>query len=97
MPVDEHHKNPFTPNLLNLWSRNSKNQNKNKWSKESLYAYPSIATRARPTITTTTPLISTRGHFSLVTGKLNSLHDNRDYNYYHAPRFLWNYYHIAMN
>ena len=43
--VDEHHKNPFTSNLLNLWSRNSKNQNKIKWSKESLYAYPSIATR----------------------------------------------------
>jgi hypothetical protein len=89
--VDEHYKNPFTSNLLNLWSRNSKNKNKNKWSKEFLYAYPSISTRASPTITTT-PIISTRGHFSLVTGKLNSLRDKSNYDYYHAPRFLGNYY-----
>jgi hypothetical protein len=89
--VAEHHKNPFTSNLLNLWNSTSKNQNKNKWSKESLYAYPSIATRATPTITTI-PLISTRGHFSLVTGKLNSLQDKSNYDYYHAPRFLGNYY-----
>jgi esterase/lipase superfamily enzyme len=88
--VGRNHKNPFTSNLLNLWSSRLKNKNENKESKESPYTHPSIA--ITPTTITTTPLISTRGHFSLVTGKLNSLHDKRDYNYYNASSSLWNSY-----
>ena len=85
-----HHKNPFTSKLLNLWSSKLKNQNENKTSKETISTSPSIA--ISPPTTTTIPLISTRRHFSLLTGKLNSLHDIRDYDYYYGDGFLWNSY-----
>ena len=85
-----YHKNPFTSNLLNLWSNKLENQNEYKRSKEIISTSPSIAISA-PT-TTTIPLISTRRHFSLLTGKLNSLHNITDYDYYYGDEFLWNSY-----
>ena len=38
------------------------------------------------------PLISTRRHFNLLTGKLNLLHDIKDYDYYYGDGFLLNSY-----
>ena len=86
--VMRYQKNPFTSNLLNLWSNKLKNLNENKRSKQSLYMHPSIAIAP----TTTTPLISTRRHFSLLTGKINPLYDINGYDYNPAFKFLWNSY-----
>ena len=70
-PMAGRHKSPlFTSNLLNMWNTKLKNINENKRSMQSIYANPSIAL---PSSSSTTPMVSTRGHFSLLTGKPSSL------------------------
>jgi hypothetical protein len=68
---------PFRSNILNMWNTKMKNINKNNLDRHSLCTNHSI--------TITTPIVSTRGHFSLHTGKLNLVHNLGDYNYSYVP------------
>jgi hypothetical protein len=68
---------PFRSNILNMWNTKMKNININNLDRHSLCTDHSI-TRA-------TPIVSTRGHFSLHTGKLNLVHNLGDYNYSYVP------------
>jgi esterase/lipase superfamily enzyme len=88
-PMAGRHKSPFTSNLLNMWNTKLKNINENKRSMQSIYANPSIAL---PSSSSTTPMVSTRGHFSLLTGKPSSLPKMHAYDCYHVPEFNRNSY-----
>ena len=86
-PWQRHHKSPFTSNLLSMWNAKLKNIHENKRSRRSIYKNPSIATTTTTKTTPTAPIVSTRDHFSLLTGKLNPLHDIIDYDCYHVLKF----------
>jgi esterase/lipase superfamily enzyme len=84
------YKNPSiatTTTLLSMWNAKLKNIHENKRSRQSIYKNPSIATTTTTKTTPTAPIVSTRDHFSLLTGKLNPLHDIIDYDCYHVPKF----------
>lgn len=89
-PMAGRHKSPFASNLLNMWNTRLKNINENKRGMQSIYANPSIALPSSSS--STTPMVSTRGHFSLLTGKLSSLHKMHAYDCYHVPEFNRNSY-----
>ena len=87
LSVGEYHKIPFTSNLLSMWNAKLKNIHENKRRRQSIYQNPSIATTTTTKTIPTASIVSTRDHFSLLTGKLNPLHDIIDYDCYHVPKF----------
>ena len=88
-PITGNNQISFKSGFLGKWANKLKNINKNKRKKQPITTIP-----YRRTTTTTLPpsIVSTRGHFSLLTGKLVFLHNTSDCDYYHMPKLGRNYY-----
>jgi Alpha/beta hydrolase of unknown function (DUF900) len=91
-PVTGNHRISFKSGSLSKWANKLKNINKNKRKKQPITTVP----HRRTTTTTTTPtlpsILSTRGHFSLLTGKLIFLHNASDCDYHRRSTLSRNYY-----
>jgi hypothetical protein len=89
-PVTENHPISLKSDILSKWVNKLKNINKIKGKKQQ----PTTATPYRRTALTTTPpiIVSTRGHFSLLTGKPIFLHNASDFDYYRISKIGRNYY-----
>jgi hypothetical protein len=91
-PVTGNHRISFKSGSLSKWANKLKNINKNKRKKQPITTVPHRRTTTTPTTPTLPSIVSTRGHFSLLTGKLIFLHNASDFDYHRMSKLGRNYY-----
>ncbi len=92
-PNTGNHGIPLKSGFLNRWANKIKNINKNKRKKQQpITTIPYNRTTTTTTTTTPPSIVSTRGHFSLLTGKPIFLHNASDCDYYCMSKSSRNYY-----